>query len=178
MTSNRSYRGALPQDVVRNEIVKGRGTQFDPSIADIMLQMIDEDKEYTMQQGESLQKRILVVDDELMNHKVIEHIMKDEPLYEISSAFSGREALEMLGNQIFDLILLDWKMPEMDGSEVLRLIRQRYNTPVVLMTGDKTLEVYSEVSGLDCDDYITKPVLPLLVKEIVHNLTEKTDMED
>lgn len=48
MTSKRSYRGILPQEVVRGEIVKGKGTQFDPQCADIMLQMIDEDKEYTM----------------------------------------------------------------------------------------------------------------------------------
>lgn len=48
MTSRRSYRDALPQAVARSEIVKGRGTQFDPQFADIMLQMIDEDTEYTM----------------------------------------------------------------------------------------------------------------------------------
>ena len=48
MTSRRSYRDALPQDVARSEIVKGRGTQFDPQFADIMLQMIDEDTEYMM----------------------------------------------------------------------------------------------------------------------------------
>ncbi len=48
MTSNRSYRDLLPQEVVRGEIEKGKGTQFDPVFADIMLQMIDEDKEYLM----------------------------------------------------------------------------------------------------------------------------------
>ena len=48
MTSNRSYRGALPQEVVRAEIEKGKGSQFDPKFADIMLSMIDEDKDYCM----------------------------------------------------------------------------------------------------------------------------------
>jgi putative two-component system response regulator len=48
MTSNRSYRRSLPQEVVRGEIEKGRGTQFDPIFADIMLQMIDEDTNYNM----------------------------------------------------------------------------------------------------------------------------------
>ena len=51
MASNRSYRRALPQDVISNEIKKGRGSQFDPKIADIMLQMIDDDKGYTMREG-------------------------------------------------------------------------------------------------------------------------------
>jgi putative two-component system response regulator len=48
MTSNRSYRGALPQEIVRGEIEKGKGSQFDPKFADIMLKMIDDDKEYLM----------------------------------------------------------------------------------------------------------------------------------
>jgi putative two-component system response regulator len=48
MTSRRSYRDVLPQDVVRGEIAKGRGTQFDPQFADIMLQIIDEDSEYLL----------------------------------------------------------------------------------------------------------------------------------
>lgn len=48
MSSKRSYRDVLPQDVVRGEIVKGRGSQFDPDVADVMLQIIDEDVEYVL----------------------------------------------------------------------------------------------------------------------------------
>jgi putative two-component system response regulator len=48
MTSNRSYRKYLPQEVVRAEIEKGRGLQFDPRVADAMLELIDADKSYTM----------------------------------------------------------------------------------------------------------------------------------
>ncbi|MCM1038483.1 MAG: HD-GYP domain-containing protein [Ruminococcus sp.] len=50
MTSKRSYRDVLPQEIVRAEIVKGRGTQFDPQCADIMLKMMDEDKNYKMKE--------------------------------------------------------------------------------------------------------------------------------
>ncbi len=50
MTSNRSYRRAMEQAAVREEIEKGKGTQFDPHFADLMLQMIDEDKDYQMQE--------------------------------------------------------------------------------------------------------------------------------
>ena len=50
MTSNRSYRGAMPQDAVRAEIERCRGSQFDPRFADIMLQMMDEDTEYRMRE--------------------------------------------------------------------------------------------------------------------------------
>ena len=50
MTSRRSYRNILPQGIVREEIENGRGTQFDPEFADIMLQMIDEDVEYKLRE--------------------------------------------------------------------------------------------------------------------------------
>ena len=176
MTSNRSYRGGLPQEVVRDEIEKGKGKQFDPDIADIMLQMIDEDKEYNMRQTDSMKRRILTVDDELMNRAIIARIMKDEPRYEIVSVDSGEEALLLLDQQKFDLILLDYMMPEMDGLETLKRIRQKYKTPVVLMTSDKTLDTSKEFAKLGCDDYITKPILPLMLKEVIHNMTERTEM--
>ena len=50
MSSHRSYRDVLPQDKVRSEIENGKGTQFDPEFARIMLQLIDEDKDYKMRE--------------------------------------------------------------------------------------------------------------------------------
>lgn len=177
MTSNRSYRKALPQAVVRGEIEKGRGTQFDPEIADIMLEMIDEDKDYTMRQDDEIHRRVLIVDDEIINHKLIAGIMSDEPAYKIVSVSSGTDALKALEKMSFDLILLDVRMPGMDGIETLKAIRGQYNIPVVLMTGDKELELAGEFAELGCDDYITKPFLPLLIKEVIHNMTERTTIE-
>ena len=177
MTSNRSYRKALPQDVVKEELIKGKGTQFDPYIADIMLQMMEEDTNYELQQNDSMQRSILVVDDELMNHKLIVHIMKDEPMYEIVSAEDGKEALELLAQKKFNLILLDVNMPGMDGLETLRHIREKYDTPVALMTSDRSFDMAMEFAALGYEDYITKPFLPLLMKEIVHNMTERTNIE-
>ena len=50
MTSRRSYRDVMSQDKVRSEIERGMGTQFDPRFAKLMLQMIDEDKDYSMRE--------------------------------------------------------------------------------------------------------------------------------
>lgn len=172
MSSNRSYRNALPQHIVREEIEKCKGTQFDPYVADVMIQLIDEDKEYNMRQQDLSNKKILIVDDEPMNHKLIGHIMRDEPMYQMSSALSGKEALKMLDEEDYALIMLDVMMPEMSGMETLKLIRKKTQTPIVIMTGDKTLDTSKEFAVLGCDDYITKPFLPLLIKEIVHNTTE------
>lgn len=172
MTSNRSYRDALPQDVVRAELEKGKGTQFDSRIADVLLEMMDEDTGYRLRQRDDRNKRILSVDDEPMNNKIVAKIMKDEPMYEVVSASSGPEALELLGEQSFDLILLDVMMPEMDGWETLKYIRRKSQTPVVMMTADKTLDTSVEFAKFGCDDYLTKPLQPLLLKEVVHNMTE------
>ena len=53
MTSNRSYRRSMDQAAVREQIEKGKGTQFDPVFADILLQMMDEDREYLLRDHET-----------------------------------------------------------------------------------------------------------------------------
>lgn len=169
MASNRSYRKYLPQSVIRSEIKTGKGTQFDPVIADIMLDMIDEDEGYTLREVKSLQKKILIVDDEPMNIKMVEVILKDTPMYQVVGATSGIEALKMLDAHEIDLILLDVKMPEMDGFATMELIRQKYNMPIVLMTGDRNIETIERATKLGVDDYLTKPFLPLALKEIIHS---------
>ncbi len=169
MASNRSYRKYLPQSVIRNEIKTSKGTQFDPVIADIMLDMIDEDEGYTLREVKSLQKKILIVDDEPMNIKMVEVILKDTPMYQVVGATSGMEALKMLDAHEIDLILLDVKMPEMDGFATMELIRQKYNMPIVLMTGDRNIATIERATKLGVDDYLTKPFLPLALKEIIHS---------
>ena len=176
MASNRSYRKALPQDVVREEIEKGRGTQFDPKIADVMLKMMDEDKEYHRRETESIRRRILTVDNEEANNEKIRQILQDDPRYEVVFARGKEEALKLLSEQVIDLILLDAVLPGENAPETFREIRESYNTPIVLMIGDKTSETFAEFVALGCDDYMTKPVQPLLLKEMLHNMTEKTNL--
>jgi len=176
MASNRSYRNALPQTVVREEIEKGKGTQFDPKIADVMLKMIDEDKEYRMKETQSRQRRILTVDNEEVNNIRIQQILEDDPRYEVVFAGGKDEALKLLSEQVFDLILLDAVLPGENAPETFREIRESYNTPIALMIGDKTTETFDEFVALGCDDYMTKPVQPLLLKEMLHNMTERTNL--
>lgn len=142
-----------------------------------MLRMMAEDETYNMKQADTMHRCILSVDDDAMNNKIVAHIMRDEPMYEVVSALNGNEALAILGRQAVDLILLDVNMPEMDGLETLKRIREQYQTPVVLMTSDRTLDIAIEYSTYGCDNYITKPLIPLIVKEIVHNMTEQTNIE-
>ena len=178
MASNRSYRDALPQEIVRSEIEKGKGTQFDPEVANIMLEIIDEDKDYELRETQSNKKRVLTVDDDVINHKLIARIMRDEPMYEIESANSGEEALKMLGEKEYDLVLVDKQMPGMDGLETIARIKENHKMPIVLMTSEKNIDAAEGFASYGCDDYITKPFLPLLLKEVIHNMTERTYISD
>jgi putative nucleotidyltransferase with HDIG domain len=170
MASNRSYRKALPQEVVRSEIEKGIGKQFDPEIAKIMLEMIDEDTEYRMRQQENDKKRILVVDDEPMNLKMVQHILREETAYELTNASSGKEALELLENNKFDMVLLDLVMPDVKDFELYLSIKGKYTIPVVLMTADRNLETIQKATALGVEDYVTKPFLPEVLRETVHSI--------
>lgn len=171
MASNRSYRDALPQDVVRSEIEKGRGEQFDEKIADIMLQMIDEDRDYKMCQTESNIKNVLVIDDEIINVKIVEHFLKDVSYLNVIGVTNKDDAFKVLQEQKIHLILLDLIMPDIDGFELYKLIREKYDIPVVIVTADKSIETIQRISELGIDDYLTKPLHAFVLKETVHSIT-------
>ncbi|MBQ6554715.1 MAG: response regulator [Firmicutes bacterium] len=168
MASNRSYRNALAQDVVRQEILNGKGRQFDPDVADVMLEMIDEDKEYKMCQRDNEQKNILVVDDEIMNIRTVEKILEDTPLINVLKATNKDETFEALENNDIALILLDLMMPDIDGFALFGMIREKYDTPVVLMTADKSIETINKLTELGMDDYLTKPLNKFITQEMIY----------
>ena len=170
MASNRSYRDALPQEIVRSEIEKGKGKQFDARIADIMLQMIDEDTNYAMCQSDKNSKNILVIDDEIMNIKMVEFILKDVPDFQVTGVETKEETFSVLETKEIHLILLDLKMPDIDGFELYQMIREKYSIPVVLMTADKSIETIQRINELGIDDYLTKPLHAFVVKETIHGI--------
>lgn len=175
MTSYRSYRDVLPQETVRKEIEQGMGTQFDPEIAKIMIKMIDEDVNYSLCQKTEFKKNILVVDDEEMNVEFIEMALKEEPQYNIYSVKNGHEALEITQNVSIDIILLDIQMPDMDGFEVYRRLREKTDAPIVFMSVNKDFESIQKATALGCDDYIVKPFLPKALVEILHSVVQNIE---
>lgn len=171
MASKRSYRDALPQNVVRAEIEKGRGKQFDETVANIMLQMIDEDVNYSMRERIRSRKNILVIDDEIMNVKLVQRILKEEPDFQVFGAQNKEEAFRMLAEQEIHVILLDLKMPDTDGFELYQQIQEKYRIPVVLVTSDRGMDTIQKISELGIDDYLTKPLHTVIVKEAIHGIT-------
>ena len=114
---------------------------------------------------EKAQPRILIVDDEPANLKVLRQVLQDS--YRLSFARSGEAALELLGKEDIDLILLDIMMPDMTGFEVCEKVKGNSDTariPVIFVTALK--DTIDEETGfkLGAVDYITKPIVPAIVR--------------
>jgi two-component system, sensor histidine kinase ChiS len=107
--------------------------------------------------GESI--HILVVDDEPINHQVLRNHLAGRH-YQVSQAYTGREALQLLDEDRFDLVLLDVMMPRMSGYEVCQKIRERYlssELPVIMVTAKNQVEDLVYGLGSGANDYIAKP---------------------
>lgn len=101
--------------------------------------------------------KILVVEDDEKIARVIQLELEFE-FYEVSNAYTGKEALDKYEEEDFDLILLDVMIPELNGLEVLRRIRQKDEAVRIIMLTARDA-VMDKVSGLDsgANDYMTKP---------------------
>src|SRR6478609_5888814 len=101
--------------------------------------------------------RILIAEDEVHLAEAVSQILKKNN-YSVDMVHDGRSGLDYAQSGIYDLLLLDIMMPEMDGIKVLQTLRSEGNhTPVILLTAKG--ELSDKVSGLDygADDYIAKP---------------------
>ena len=104
-----------------------------------------------------MKKRILVVDDEKLVRNSVAAVFQRVGM-ETTQAASGKEALDLLERQAFDLIILDVMLGDIDGFYVVNVIRQReVHTPLLFLSGNT--EEHSKILGisLGADDYITKP---------------------
>jgi len=103
--------------------------------------------------------RILAVDDDRNNLKMLAFLLGEEG-YEVITADNGRTALDMLETQHPDLLILDVMMPQLDGFEVCRRVRQSMDVPIVILSAKG--ETADKVTGLElgADDYLPKPFEP------------------
>jgi two-component system, OmpR family, response regulator MprA len=102
---------------------------------------------------------ILVADDERKITDMLRRTLAYEG-YHVITAANGREALAQASSQRPDIIVLDWMMPDLDGVEVARRIREHDATPILMLTARDTID--DRVEGLDsgADDYLVKPFAP------------------
>jgi len=126
-------------------------------------------------------KKILVVDDEPTNIRVIGDILST--IYQVKAANSGANALKILDSDSdISLILLDIMMPEMDGYEVCRLIKEKNETrniPVIIVSALTSIEEQMQGFEAGAEDYLPKPVNPdILLAKISHAIDNVRRMED
>ncbi len=103
-------------------------------------------------------KKILIIEDDIALLATLQAALEAEN-FEVSSATDGEEGLALAIGERMDLILLDLKIPSMDGFEVCKKIREKGDTtPIIFLTGEKKEEI-DKVLGLELggDDYMTKP---------------------
>lgn len=106
-----------------------------------------------------MEKRILVIDDDPDVRRLLQEYLGRYGFL-VAAVASGRAGLERLERQPADLVILDIRLPDEDGFEVLRQLRQRWEVPVIMLTGLE--DSADRVVGLElgADDYLTKPFDP------------------
>lgn len=103
-------------------------------------------------------RKILVVDDEKLQRDILQVILSEEG-YQVATAASGPQAIQVAGKEHFDLVLTDLKMPGMDGLELLKgLIAQDPSTCVIMMTAHGSIDSAKEAIRLGAYEYLEKPL--------------------
>ncbi len=128
-------------------------------------------KEYT-----APQVKVLVVDDNKVNCKVFSSLLKKTQM-QITELQSGKECLELLKQQSFDLIFLDHMMPGMDGIETFHAIQEDKlceNVPIIMLTANAIVGDREKYISIGFTDFLSKPIMPAdLHKMILHYLPEE-----
>ncbi|MEI7784192.1 MAG: adenylate/guanylate cyclase domain-containing protein [Betaproteobacteria bacterium] len=127
------------------------------------------------------QARLLVVDDSKMMRMGISRSLRQIGVQQIEEAAHGRQALERLQNEAFDLMLLDVEMPEMTGLEVLEQMQQNPKLkgfPVIVISGGQDIEDVVRCIEMGADDYLPKPFSQVLLKARLTSSIEKKRLRD
>jgi len=132
------------------------------------------------EEGAAAPFRILVVDDVADNRAVLERRLEREG-HRVECAENGRAALELISRRRFDLILLDIMMPEVDGFEVLRRLKQSPETrdiPVIMISALDDLDSVVRCIEEGAEDHLTKPFEPVLLRARITASLEKKRLRD
>ncbi|WP_348751988.1 ATP-binding protein [uncultured Aquincola sp.] len=126
--------------------------------------------------------RLLVVDDDPTNQMIVTAMLANAGLG-VQSADDGRSALALLRQHRFDLVLMDWQMPDMDGLEVTRRIRNgvagthNATIPVVALTANAFAEDRAACLAVGMNDFLTKPVVAQQLLNVVHRWTAQAQSQ-
>lgn len=125
--------------------------------------------------------RLLVVDDSKLMRMGISRSLRQLGVEHIELASNGREALQLLSQEAFDLMLLDVEMPEMTGLEVLADMQNKPELrgfPVIVISGGQDIEDVGRCIEMGAEDYLPKPFSPVLLKARLTTSIEKKRLRD
>ena len=120
-----------------------------------------------------MSKLILIIDDEEDVKAIAQMGLEMAASWEVITANSGQEGLEIAATKQPDVILLDLMMPDWDGKETLKQLKNNPNTasiPVILMTAKTESAIASEIENLEIIGMITKPFRPLQLPETINSI--------
>ena len=125
----------------------------------------------------STKYRILVADDNMVNRKVV-HYMLEKKGHLVVSVEDGQEAVRALDNQVFDVVLMDVQMPNMNGFEATAAIREKeknsdMHTPIIALTAHAMKGDRERCLEAGMDDYVSKPVNPEKLAACMDSVVEK-----
>jgi CheY-like chemotaxis protein len=123
---------------------------------------------------------VLVVDDNALNRTLLSRYLERQG-HTVAVADTGRVALEMIGRQQFDLVLLDIMLPEMDGYEVLAHLKADTalrDIPVIMISALEEIESVVRCIGMGAEDYLPKPFNPVLLRARIGACLEKKRFRD
>ena len=122
----------------------------------------------------------LIVEDAPMMRRVIMNVLSSFPESKFIQASDGLDALEILKTKQVDFILTDWIMPNMDGIEFIKNVKQNENTkdiPIIMVsTRSHKNDIIKAVIN-KVDDYITKPFTPQIVQDKINNIIQKKNLK-
>ena len=119
---------------------------------------------------------VLVIDDEKNIRTTLQQVLESAG-YEVATAVNGEDGLSKLSKSRFDMVLLDMKLPGMDGIDVLRRMREtNYETPVAIITAYGTIENAVEAMKLGAVDYLRKPFSGSEIKELVERILARREL--
>lgn len=119
--------------------------------------------------------KILAVDDVKMNLTIITKLLKKTQI-PITCVMSGKECIEAVKSEHFDIILLDHMMPELDGVDTLKILRDEHycdDTPVIVLTANADVDAKSAYLSAGFADYLSKPLNPAMLEQMIMDYLPK-----
>ena len=124
-----------------------------------------------------MEGHILIIDDEASLRQTLARILQRAG-YEVTTAANGQEGLALLAEHPFDLVYSDIRMPDMNGLELLKVVREKFpDLPVVLFTAQPDLNSAVEAVRSGAVDYLMKPLKPQAVIDRTNSILEKNQRE-